>query len=140
MSKTIKCIISVVFGLTLLFAANLTASAEIYPASVTKYGTSKEIQFTSETLYYRNSADSTESETASWNAKYDPANNTLYLRNYKGGKIKLIGRTKTAQPKLQFSGTMKYTSEQRKSVISDLNYLHLSILDISHRRTAAHLI
>lgn len=57
MSKTIKCIISVVFGLTLLFAANLTASAEIYPSSVAKYGTSKEIQFTSETLYYRNSAE-----------------------------------------------------------------------------------
>lgn len=105
MNKTMKYIISVVFGLTLLFAASQTASAVEYDTSVAKYGTSKEIRFTSETLYYRNDAESTESEIANWNAKYDPENNTLHLRNYKGGKIRLIGRTETAQPKLQLSGT-----------------------------------
>lgn len=101
MNKTMKCIISIVFGLMLIFGASLTASAARSYCAVSLEGGGEKIYFTDKKLYYEVHADSPCKSSKNWVAKYDPDTNTLTLKGYRGGTVYFDFHPKRIEPKIE---------------------------------------
>lgn len=117
-----KYIVSVVFGLMLIFGASLTVSAERSCCAVSREGGGEKIYFTDKKLYYENGADSPCKSSKYWNAKYDPDTNTLTLSGYKGGTITFERHPDDLPPRIElmYSNTITVTEPDQNGYYSGI--------------------